>query len=67
MTDAPRRTWRFRDRDWEYDEDTSREIDERVARAKEQQLQQLTDLEWYDHIQGEEADLDTEPPLRYPD
>lgn len=30
------------------------EIDEQIARAKDEELEHLSDLEWYDYIQGEE-------------
>lgn len=56
------RTWNFRGVDWPYDEATSREIDERVAAAKAKELEQMTDLEWYDFIQGEEeTDEEVDP------
>lgn len=32
------------------------------ARAKEQELEQMTDLEWYDFIQGEEETVEEVDP-----
>lgn len=56
------RTWTFRGKEYEYDEVTSREIDERVAAAKAKDLEQMTDLEWYDFIQGDEDEPSREGP-----
>lgn len=63
MIDIPegRRTWTSPDgRVWPYDEVTSREIDERVERAKEQQMLTLDDLEYYDHICSNTAQTEDE-------
>lgn len=40
------RTWSYGGRDWPYDDETSAEIDERVARAKEETSP--SDLERYE-------------------
>lgn len=37
------------------------EIEEQIAKAKEQELKQMTDLEWYDYIQGEEEPEEADP------
>jgi hypothetical protein len=36
------------------------EIDEQIARAKDEELEQVSDLEWYDYIQGEEEPTTTD-------